>query len=223
MIFLVGWVEDIKSLDVFHQRFWAKVRKNRAPRPGYRHLSVAECYEAYLVCQTQWRKASKAGDKIDDAIAASLPPENNDLDFLLAMAPRLTAQLRTPTPGNSSGAHATYPGPAGSFQPAPLLAIADAGQPAAKRRRVSRTQRLQNRLQQLATAAPEHRADKGKATGKGKPAGAIKKGKGARKGAHAHAAAAPPQATKGGGKGAWCIRHIEGNTQHGDRCWFRHE
>ena len=139
-------VKDIKSLDVFHQRFWAKVRKNRAPRPGYRNLSVAEYYKAYLVCQNQWRKASKAGDKIDDAIAASVPPENSYLDVVLAMAPRLTAQPRAPTPGNSSGAHATYPDQAGSFHPAPPLAIADAGQPAAKRRRLSRAQRLQRWL-----------------------------------------------------------------------------
>ena len=107
---------------------------------------------------------------------------------------------------------------AGSIHTAQPLALMDAGQPAAKRRRLSKAQRLQNRLQQLTTAAPEHRGEKSKAAGKGKPAGAGKKGKGARKGA-----AGPPETTKGGGKGAWCIRHIEGNCQYGDRCWYRHE
>ena len=224
LIFLVGWVKDIKSLDVFHQRFWAKVRKNRAPRPGYRNLSVAEYYEAYLVCQNQWRRASKTGDTIDDAILASMPPENSDLDVTLAMAPRLVAQPRAPTLGTNGGAQAAHAGMAGSIMTAPPLALTDAGQPPTKRRRLSKAQRLQNRLQQLAPAGPEHRGDKGKAAGKGKPAGAGKKGKGARKGtAHAHPAAGQPEPTKGGGKGAWCVRHIEGNCQHGDRCWFRHE
>ena len=113
---------------------------------------------------------------------------------------------------------------AGSIMTAPPLALTDAGQPPTKRRRLSKAQRLQNRLQQLAPAGPEHRGDKGKAAGKGKPAGAGKKGKGARKGnPHAHTAVGPPETTKGGGKGAWCIRHIEGDFQHGGRCWFRHE
>jgi hypothetical protein len=140
------------------------------------------------------------------------------------MAPRLVAQPRAPTLGTNGGAQAAHAGMAGSIVTAPPLALTDAGQPPTKRRRLSKAQRLQNRLQQLAPAGPEHRGDKGKAAGKGKPAGASKKGKGARKGtAHAHPAAGQPEPTRGGGKGAWCVRHIEGNCQHGDRCWHRHE
>ncbi|CAK0903452.1 unnamed protein product, partial [Prorocentrum cordatum] len=182
-IFLTWWVEDINCLEVFHQRFWARVRKNRAPRPGCWNLSVAEYCEACLVCQNQWHKASTAGDKIDDAINASLPPENGDLDVALAVAPRLAAHPRAPALGANGGVQAARPGAAGSFQAALLLALAGAGQPAAKRRRLSKAQRrLRCRLRQLAPAAPERRGDKGKAAGMGKPSGAGKKDKGARKG-----------------------------------------
>ena len=110
LIFLVGWVTDIKALEVFHQRFWAKVRKNRVPRPGYRNLTVAEYHEAYMVCQNQWRKAAQDSDKLDAAILASMPPDNGELDVTLALAPRLAAQPSAPALGSTESLQAAQRG-----------------------------------------------------------------------------------------------------------------
>ena len=210
LIYLVGWVADITSLDVFHQRFWVKARKNRTPRPGYRNLTIAEYHEAYMVCQNQWRKASQNGDKIDDAILACVPPDNGELDVTLALAPRLAAQPSAPTPGSAGGSQAAHPHLAGNRDNTALAALEDADGPAAKRRRLSKAQRTAKKLQALEPALQDPRSGKGKAAGKGKPSG---KGKPHGKGEN----------EKSGSRGEWC-RYLQetGNCPFGKRCWFRH-
>ena len=89
LLILTGWVTELKSVETFHERFWRRVRHANDPLPGYRGLSVAELQHAYMLFQKQWSKASRTNATLDATILASLPPDSDEMDGRLALAPRL--------------------------------------------------------------------------------------------------------------------------------------
>ena len=89
LLILTGWVTDLKSVETFHERFWSRVRHTNEAPPGYRGLTVAELQHAYMLFQKQWAKASRNNEPLDATILASLPPDSDELDGRLALAPRL--------------------------------------------------------------------------------------------------------------------------------------
>ena len=91
LLFLTGWVTNLTSVETFHERFWSRVRHTSEPPPGYRGLSVAELQHAYMLFQKQWAKASRTKQTLDDTILASLPPDSDEMDGRLALAPRLAS------------------------------------------------------------------------------------------------------------------------------------
>ena len=144
-------------------RFWSRVRANRAPQPGYRALAVQEYQNAHIVFQNQWRKASKDQEKLDDAILASLPAESDELDGRLALAPRL-ATMPAPAYAGHHAAPMQLPTPA----PHSMLAITDE-QPPRKARRLTRAQRTaKHRAGQ--DAAPQDATTQGTANHRQAPA-----------------------------------------------------
>ena len=206
LLFLVGWCTSVAPLETFHNRFWSRVRANRVARPGYRGLTVQEYLDAYMTCQAQWKKASRNSDNLDEAVKASLPPDNDELDVRLALAPRLAGQApNAHEPGTGKRLLAVEDGKAFHMQ--------GDGEPQPKFRRLTRGERQKRKLAALTQELEEERAGQsrakgfqkgGKAAGKGKAKGTEKEG--TRK-----------------GKGEWCKHMTEtGACPFGDKCWFRH-
>ena len=73
LLYLCGWIADIKCVTTFHERFWARVRRSKRPAPGNRPMTVEEVRHALGLFQSQWAKASRAVDKLDETILVSLP------------------------------------------------------------------------------------------------------------------------------------------------------
>ena len=150
-----------------------------------------------MLFQQQWKKHSKTNDFLDNAVSASLPPDNDELDGRLAMAQRLdNAQSAAPAWGPAGVGAAAEP---------------HEEEPALKRRKLSAGQRAKKRVAaleaELALAKP--RKGQGKeGKGKGKD-----KGKGKR----------PDEPARRNGQNQWCRNFIQGGCSFGDRCWFRHE
>ena len=162
-LFLVGWVKDIAALETFHNRFWARVRKNRRPRPGYRGLTVEEYHDAYMVFQNQWRRAAKTHETLDAAILSSLPAEDDELDGRLALAPRLAAtpSAYSQAPASSNGQGHTAQQAAARGVPPPVE------EGPAKKQRNARNQRGQRRIAELQQELADARNFASKGAGKG--------------------------------------------------------
>ena len=178
--------------------------------PGYRPMTLSEAQHALGLVQCLWAKASRHSDKLDDVILNTLPPDTDELDARLALAPRQTSQ-----PAAFPGPHAEHhlartPATGDAGAPSPFAAPDEPSGLAAERRRLSKAQRAANRLQTFETAPPDPRGGKGKAAGKGKPPA---KGKAAGKG----------DGEKQGSRGEWCRSLQEtGTCPFGKKCWFRH-
>ena len=205
LLFLVGWARSIKALETFHNRFWSRVRQNRKAPYGYRSLTIGEYHGAYMVFQQQWRKASKANDHVDDAILASQPPGNDELDGRLALAPRLAGQ-----PATAQLQH----GPAEKRKVAELHNGAGASSTKGPSRRQKDNQRIHQLNEELAQAHGQQ--IKGSAKGGGNGKSVIKGGKGA------SWARESERRGKSGASGAWCRHFISGDCKCGERCFFRH-
>ena len=162
LLLLTGWVQDVRHVETFHGRFWARVRHSMNPAPGYRGLSMPELLHAYLLSQNQWKRAARDQDAIGEGVMNSLPPKTDEMDGRLAMAPRLanapqTAISETSTPFKR-GAQAEREGAGGA-----------AKEPNAKRRKANVNQHQEPR-QSLGgkggAGKPPKGAGKGNAAGK---------------------------------------------------------
>ena len=89
LLYLTGWVTELRPLQTFHERFWCRVRKAQNPETGYRALTLKELQEAHSLFQRQWARASRDSATLDAAILASLPADTDELDGRLALAPRM--------------------------------------------------------------------------------------------------------------------------------------
>jgi hypothetical protein len=102
-LFLTGWIQELRSVETFHARFWARIRRGQSPGPGFRPLSIAEMHDAYGLFQRQWARASRDSSTLDEAILTCLPPDSDELDGRLALAPRMVTGIARDKPGAESG------------------------------------------------------------------------------------------------------------------------
>ena len=209
LMFLVGWVKSVASLETFHNRFWSRVRANKRAKPGYRALNVQEYVDAYMKFQGRWKKASQNAVHLDDALLASLPAENDELDGRLGLAPRLAVQ---PLPGTDNRGNkrplALEDDNKGSRAPGDAAAP-----PAPKARKTTRNDRQKRKVANLENALALANA-KATQNGGGPKTAPRTSGKGAGKGAGKG---------KRGVASQWCKHMAEtGACPFGDRCWFRH-
>ena len=154
LLFLCGWVQDIECLATFHERFWGRVRRSKQPMPGCRPMSLTEVQHALCLFQSQWAKASRSADKLDNAIFRSLPADADELDGRLALAPRQAGQQAS---GFTNAAAAPNDG---------------TGESQSKRARLSRGERRERSAAAASypSAPAQPPKGKGKGKGKGKPA-----------------------------------------------------
>ena len=213
LFYLVGWCKEMRVLETFHDRFWSRVRANRAPRPGYRGLTVQEYVDAYLTFQNQWKKASRTADHLDAAILACLPAENDELDGRIALAPRLAVQAAPPPEGEPRkrplALEDAQDHQGGSRAPADA-----AGPPPPKARKSNRGDRQKRKVANLENALALAKAQAAQQGSAGPKAGPRSGGKAAGKG---------KGKAKGGAASQWCKHMAEAGTcPFGERCWFRH-
>ena len=140
LLFLCGWVNDLTCLATLHERFRSRVRRSKQPMPGCRPMTLSEAQHALGLVQSQWAKASRNSDKLDDVILNTLPPDTDELDARLALASRQTSQTAA-FPGPRAEHHlARTPAIGDAGAPSPFAAPDEPSGPAAKRRRLSKAQ-----------------------------------------------------------------------------------